>query len=267
MRRQPIELVEKLQSILKEEVYVFTYNEEENTLRIEEKTLQKGLTLSLGGLVAKWEREEENAITELVYYIKQAISAMQTKVPTVLATSSIYPVIRSTSFPTVTSDGQELLFEDHTAETRIYYAIDFGNTYRLIDKALLQEKQWDETTVKQAARENIKQMEMNVKEDVVAGNTFYFLRTQQGYEASCILNTALLDTYKQKNQGETIVGVPHEDVLIIADIVNEIGYDVMGQMMMQFFMKGSVPITSLSFVYDNGRLEPIFILGKKRNKN
>lgn len=35
---------------------------------------------------------------------------------------------------------------------------------------------------------------------------------------------------------------------------------------MEFFTKGLVPITSLSFGYDNGHLEPIFILGKNNKQ-
>ena len=56
------------------------------------------------------------------------------------------------------------------------------------------------------------------------------------------------------------------DVLIIADIRNKTGYDVMAHLTMEFFTKGLVPITSLSFGYKQGHLEPIFILGKIINK-
>jgi uncharacterized protein YtpQ (UPF0354 family) len=53
-------------------------------------------------------------------------------------------------------------------------------------------------------------------------------------------------------------------VLIIADIRNNTGYDVLAQMAMSFFANGRVPITALSFLYENGELEPIFILGKNK---
>ena len=62
-----------------------------------------------------------------------------------------------------------------------------------------------------------------------------------------------------------LVGVPHQDVLILADIRNKTGYDVMAHLTMEFFTKGLVPIT-LSFGYDNGHLEPIFILGKNNKQ-
>ncbi len=44
------------------------------------------------------------------------------------------------------------------------------------------------------------------------------------------------------------------------------GYDVMAHLTMEFFTKGLVPITSLSFGYKQGHLEPIFILGKNNKQ-
>lgn len=35
-----------------------------------------------------------------------------------------------------------------------------------------------------------------------------------------------------------LVGVPHQDVLILADIRNKTGYDVMAHLTMEFFTKG-----------------------------
>ena len=62
------------------------------------------------------------------------------------------------------------------------------------------------------------------------------------------------------------VAVPHQDVLIIGDIENDTGYDIIAQMTMSFFASGRVPITALSFLYEDGELEPIFILGKNKKK-
>ena len=55
---------------------------------------------------------------------------------------SIFPVIRSTSFPTEAEEDNPFLYDEHTAETRIFYALDLGNTYRLIDEKMLQREQW-----------------------------------------------------------------------------------------------------------------------------
>jgi uncharacterized protein YtpQ (UPF0354 family) len=105
-----------------------------------------------------------------------------------------------------------------------------------------------------------------MKADTVAGNTFYFLNKNDGYDASRILNEAFIKEMERKMEGSMAVAVPHQDVLIIADIKNETGYDILAQMTMSFFASGRVPITSLSFLYEGGEFEPIFILGKNKKK-
>ena len=103
-----------------------------------------------------------------------------------------------------------------------------------------------------------------MKEDQVAGNTFYFLNKNDGYDASRILNDSFLKEMSHKMHGTMAIAVPHQDVLIIADIENDTGYDILAQMAMSFFANGRVPITALSFLYEDGELEPIFILGKNK---
>ncbi|MCX8002932.1 MAG: DUF1444 domain-containing protein, partial [Anoxybacillus mongoliensis] len=76
-----------------------------------------------------------------------------------------------------------------------------------------------------------------------------------------------LKKFSEKIKGTMLLAVPHQDVLIIADIENEIGYDVLAQLTMSFFASGRVPITALSFLYEDGQLQPIFILGKNRRKD
>lgn len=117
---------------------------------------------------------------------------------------------------------------------------------------------------KEIARFQVRKLPVSLKEDQVAGNVFYFLNENDGYDASRILNEAFLKEMKEKIEGDMTVSVPHQDVLIIGDIRNETGYDVLAQMAMHFFTEGKVPITSLSFVYETGVLEPIFIMAKNR---
>lgn len=121
--------------------------------------------------------------------------------------------------------------------------------------------------LKEIARFNIRSLPTTVKEDRVGGNTFYFLNTNDGYDASRILNDAFLKSFSEKIKGTMLLAVPHQDVLIIADIENEIGYDVLAQLTMSFFASGRVPITALSFLYEGGQLQPIFILGKNHRKD
>ncbi|MDF0726461.1 DUF1444 domain-containing protein [Cytobacillus sp. S13-E01] len=244
----------------------FTFDREKDTLRIENRETKKGVTVALSGIIAKWHEEKDKAIDEVVYYIEESLTKMHDEHVLTGKEKNIYPVIRSTSFPTETKEGKALLFDNHTAETRVYYALDLGTTYRLIDKELLQKEEWNVERVKEVARFNIRSLEIKVKEDIVADNTFYFINTNDGYDASRILNETYLHKFSEKINGTMAVAVPHQDVLIIADIQNDTGYDVLAHMTMSFFASGRVPITALSFLYENGELEPIFILGKNKRK-
>jgi len=244
----------------------FHFDQKKDTLRIENGDTKKGVTISLPGIIAKWEERKEAALEEVVYYIEQTLTAMDENHTLSGKEKDIYPVIRSTSFPKETGEGAALIYDEHTAETRIYYALDLGNTYRLIDEKLVEKENWDVQRIKEIARFNVRSLEVTVKEDTVAGNHFYFVNTNDGYDASRILNESFLNQFSKTITGTMAVAVPHQDVLIVADIRNEIGYDVLAQMTMSFFANGRVPITALSFLYEDGKLEPIFILGKNRTK-
>ena len=110
-------------------------------------------------------------------------------------------------------------------------------------------KQMNITTqqVKEMSLFNLRKLECSYSTDEVKGNIFYFINSNDGYDASRILNTKLLNEFEQQCEGEMLVAVPHQDVLIVADIRNKTGYDVMAHLTMEFFTKGLVPITSLSF--------------------
>lgn len=256
----------KIEEHLNRPEWQFIYDHEEESLRIEEKESEVGMTLQLNGLIQKWEENKETYLTELMEYIEEAMSVMLGEQRLRGKESHIFPVIRSTSFPTETNSGKQLIYDEHTAETRVFYALDLGKSYRLIDHALLSEEGWSENVVKEAARFNLRALTEDMNKDVVAENTFYFINTNDGYDASRILNHALLEKMVGKTEGDLAIAVPHQDVLIFADIINDTGYDILGQMTMSFFANGRVPITALPFLYEEGELEPIFILAKNRPK-
>jgi uncharacterized protein YtpQ (UPF0354 family) len=263
--------IQKIRRILEEKLahpsWVFTYDRENEALRVEDKETQKGITIALQGVMSKYEQANDvQALEEYVYYVREALTSMKIPVQLNGAERHIYPVIRSTSFPK-TSNDVPLVYDEHTAETRIYYAIDLGKSYKLIDENLLQRENLSKNTIKEMAMFNVRSLPTSMKEDVVAGNTFYFVRSNDGYDASRILNESFLDSFKKKVIGTMTVAVPHQDVLILADIQNEVGYDILAELTMSFFVNGKIPITALSFLYEEGQLEPIFILGKDNKKH
>ncbi|MBU8905229.1 DUF1444 domain-containing protein [Desertibacillus haloalkaliphilus] len=243
-----------------------TFNKDEETLRVEHKELKKGVTLSLKPLAAKYEQQKEAALDEVVRYVESALRAFDKKAELKGNEKDIFPVIRATSFPTETKDGKELLFEEHTAETRIYYSLDLGDSYTLITKEMLEDEGMTEEKVKEMALFNVRSLPCEVKEDTVAGNTFYFLSSNDGYDASRILNETFIAKMNERVEGQLALAVPHHDVLVFADIKNDQGYDVLAQLAFQFFSQGRVPITALPFLYEDRELEPIFILAQRKPK-
>lgn len=259
------ELVEILKKRLTSEHFKWTYDKEKERLRLDHTALKKGMEISLTEILSKYKMKKEKAIDEVVYTIAATFRAMEKEqLKGFQGERAIYPVIRSTSFAEKTAAGHTFIMKEHTAETRIYYALDLGETYRLIDESMLVELEKTAENIKEIALFNVRGLSTKMKKDEVAGNLFYFVNNNDGYDASRILNETFLKEMASKIEGDMTVSVPHQDVLIIGDIRNKTGYDVLAQMTMQFFTNGVVPVTSLSFVYDEGHLEPIFIMAKNR---
>ncbi|WP_332238973.1 DUF1444 family protein [Sporolactobacillus sp. KGMB 08714] len=240
------------------------YDHKSGKIRVVNTDSGKGVTLSLADILERSSREGARAVEESVYYADRALRDMGRSLSLKGKEKQIFPVIRSASFPLTTSDGRSLVFRKHTAETSIFYAVDLGSSYRLLDRRLLQQEGMDEQQIVEAADFNLRSLPARPKKDVVRNNAFYFINYNDGYDASRILNSRLLERMKTKARGELTVAVPHQDVLIFGDIVNPEGYDILAQMTMKFFASGKVPITILPFIYDKGELEPIFILAGKR---
>ncbi|PYZ93791.1 DUF1444 domain-containing protein [Salipaludibacillus keqinensis] len=263
---KPIQLKREIESQLTNEHWVTSFDREQGTLRIIDKRVDKGLTINLANLAPKFEENKEQALEDTMKTIKEGLTLLTTEVKLAGNESHIFPVIRSTSFETETNDGRKLLHADHTAETRVFYAVDQGASYSLIDEEMLAKEGKTFQEIQEAAKFNLRSLKHTMKQDKVAGNTFYFLSMDDGYDASRILNESLLKEMSDKALGELAVAIPHHDVLIFADIQNETGYDVLAQMVFQFFSQGRVPLTALPFMYENGELEPIFILAQKKPK-
>lgn len=262
--------VQKMRKLLEERLQdptrKFIFDRDKSDLRIENIQNKKGVNISIPTVISKWNEKKEAAIDEIVFFVNEGLKAMNTEVALSGNEKNIYPVIRSTSHKTVKKDGVKLIYDDHTAETRIFYAIDLGKTYRIIDEEMLEKEGWDANRIREVAKFNLRSLPTPLKKDTVAENDFYFLNTNDGYDASRILNDALLKEMEDKVEGKLVISIPHQDVLIFADIKNDTGYDVLAQMTMSFYTNGRIPITSLSFDYEDGKLMPIFIMANNRPK-
>lgn len=263
MKMNTIKMKKMLEKKLKNDAYRFSYNRDNDKLRIEWKDTKKGLSIELPKLVSKYNERGEQAVDAIVYDVNQALRLMKEEHHLTGQEKNIYPVIRSTSFPQ-TSGEKKLVTTDHTAETRIYYALDLDNSYRLIDEGMLEEAKMTKEQLHEMAMFNVRSLTNEYAQDKVRDNIYYFVSPEDGYAASRILNEAFLEEMRKKCQGDMAVAVPHQDVLVIADIQNDTGYDVLAQMTMRFFSEGRVPITALPFIYEDKQLEPIFILARNK---
>jgi|SRR5699024_2081587 len=243
-----------------------TFNRDNDTMRIELKKTREGINIRLPNVIAKYNNHGDQAIDELELYLRKSLEMMESTQSIVGMEKSIYPVIRARSFPTETKAGKQLITKDHTAETRIFYALDMYKSYQLIDQKMMEEANLTMQQLDEIAMFNLRSIDYQYKTDTVAGNDFHFIASQDGYDASRILNDSFIDKMFEKAEGDLAVATPHQDVLIIADLKNDSGYDILAQMTMQFFAEGRIPITSLPFIYDGEELEPIFILAQKRPK-
>ncbi|MBU9721084.1 MULTISPECIES: DUF1444 domain-containing protein [Bacillaceae] len=263
---KPIEIKRELESALKNENWVTSYDKDNESMKVIDKRVNKGVTIQLSTIKDKFKENKEKALKDTVQIVSEGLRLLVMPIEIKGNEKNIYPVVRSTSFPLEKEDGKKLIYSDHTAETRIFYAVDRGASYSLIDEESLSTEGISLKEIKEMALFNVRSLSHELKVDEVAGNKFYFLHTDDGYDASRILNEPLLKEMDEKVAGELAVAVPHQDVLVFADIQNETGFDVLAQMVFQFFSEGRVPITALPFVYKDGELEPIFILAQRKPK-
>ncbi len=258
------ELKEELTKKLQSDNRTIRFDSRSGKLRVENKNSGMGITVTLTDVLEQYQNKGQGAVLECIHAVDQGLRAMDAPVRIKGNENKIYPVIRSASFPVRTKDNKNLIFSTHTAETKILYALDLENTYRLLDEKFIEREGMDVQSVIALANTNLMKLPSSSKKDVVKNNSFYFINYNDGYDASRILNRHLLDSVKERAKGDLTVAVPHQDVLIFGDIVNPEGYDILAQMVMKFYSEGRVPITILPFLYEHGTLEPIFIMAHRR---
>lgn len=229
----------------------------EGFLKVSNPKTGNGVTVNISKLDSMYETAGDKVVDEYVYYINETLQSDKSEIKLADNLDKIFPVIRSTSFPK-----NDLVFVEHTAETTVFFAYDTGSGYHLIDRHASDAAGLSNEQLLEISKENLAKKSFQNKKQTVAGNDFYFVNTNDGYDASRILLTNKLNEISANFEGETVISTPHQDVLIIADIKNPSGYDVIAHLCMDFFTRGDIPITSLSFKFNGESLEPIFIMAK-----
>lgn len=209
----------------------------------------------------KQTKKSDRLLEEFIYYIEnnfllQANFSLK-KISKEKFLDSVYPVIRSTTFGK--SSDVDFLTKNHTNETKIFYSLDLGASYKLITSDIISYYALSEEEVFSSASKNLKKLSLSYNVDEVAGNKFYFLNAKDGYDGSRILNEEVLNYFYKKIGGNYYLGIPNQDALIFGDIKNKKGLEIFQKIMVHFFTEGIVPITTITFKYDGKNLESLFI--------
>ncbi|RKD24019.1 hypothetical protein BEP19_06270 [Ammoniphilus oxalaticus] len=220
-----------------------------------------GFSLSLTAILSKMEKgqEQEKIEQSVANIVEMTKASLQTK--SLLGNEqSIFPVLRSNGHPTE-QQGKRFLKRAHTAESSIFYAFDLGKTYALIDEQMCIDAGYDKQQIHTFAIQNVKKLDTTYNKDEVAGNTFYFFSQPDGYAASRVLNDELLAFMRRMMTKDMGIAIPHQDALVIADIQNDAGYNILSRLNIDFCMRGDIPISPLPFIWtEDEKLEPIMVL-------
>jgi uncharacterized protein YtpQ (UPF0354 family) len=171
----------------------------------------------------------------------------------------VYPVIRHVSI--AQRQGRKWVVKPHTEETVIAYALDNRDGYLLIEKDMLSDAGWTEEQLHQYAMDNLRKLPFSIKTDQVGENRIHFISPRDGYAASRILLTDLLRQADQEKKGNVLgVAIPHHDVLVLADLHDDKGAQMLAILTYDFASKGTTPICPLPFFYEHGELTPYIVV-------
>jgi uncharacterized protein YtpQ (UPF0354 family) len=172
---------------------------------------------------------------------------------------NIYPVLRHASM--INKYPERWVVKEHTADTYVLYALDQGEGYALIEKRMLEEAGWTSEQLHSYAMENLRKLPFSVKSQEVGAQRIHFISPADGYAASRILLDSFLEEMDLKKQGDSLgVAIPHQDVLIVADMTGEAGAHLLARLTYDFASKGQVPISVLPFYWEEGELTPFLVV-------
>jgi len=221
-----------------------------------------GLNVKLAPLFAKVERHESEKEQWIQDFVKKVVLTAReaTQKHTLRGSEArLYPVLRHPSF----LGGEEkknIVWREHTAETAILYALDLQMSYTLVTREMFAEAGMKEDELHNTAVTNLIRLDSVPKQDQVGDNVFYFFAADDSYSASRVLNPNLLSWMRQKVKGKMGVALPHQDVLIVADLADAKGAYMLAQIAVDFSMRGNIPISPIPFMYEDGELEPYMVM-------
>lgn len=227
------------------------------------------MTIQFKPLLAKVEGNEAEE-TALVFAfadrVAQAVRETESIPHLTGQEAKLYPVLRHPSFLKEKAS-QSFVHREHTAETVILYALELEAGYTLVTEEMLTEAEMSAEKLHEHALRNLSPLEGEPKRDQVGDHVFYFYAFSDSYSASRVLNADLMADMATRIRGKMGVAVPHQDVLIIADLADAKGAYLLAQIAVDFSMRGDVPITPLPFMYVDGELEPYMVMRNPKQRH
>ncbi|NGQ96331.1 DUF1444 family protein [Brevibacillus sp. SYP-B805] len=224
--------------------------------------------LSLEALYDRVLRHPEQRRDALYAFVERVVAGVRGLMASRRLTGKegqVYPVVRHPSSVRREDGETACVTLPHTAETVVAFAFDHGDGYLLIDHPMLAEAGWSLDHLHAHAMENLRKLEVPVRSQQVGPHLIHFISPRDGYAASRVLLDDLLADYDRKKAGQMLgVAIPHQDVLILADLKDNTGAQLLARLASDFAAKGPIPITPLPFLYDKGQLEPYLIVHKDK---
>lgn len=218
--------------------------------------------ISLAQLYERVEQHPEQRRELLYSFVSQVMAGVRGKLANRQLAGNerqLFPVIRHASF--AERHASKLVIRKHTEETVIAYALDQGEGYVLIDQEMLAAAGWTEEMLHFQSMQNLQGLPVPVRTQQIGENSIHFISPTDGYAASRVLLVELLERFDREKKGKTLgVAVPHQDVLILADIHDEQGAQLLARLTYDFATKGPVPISPLPFLYEAGELQMYLVV-------
>ncbi|BAU29170.1 uncharacterized protein YtpQ (UPF0354 family) [Aneurinibacillus soli] len=230
---------------------------------------REDMAIQLAPLLAKVEgneTEEEALVFAFADRVAVAVREAGSKPHLMGQEEKLYPVLRHPSFLKEKAS-QSFVHRKHTAETVVLYALELEAGYTLITEDMLTEAGMSAERLHTYAVENLTRLGGEPRRDQVGDHVFYFYAFSDSYSASRVLNTELMTDMASRINGKMGVAVPHQDVLIIADMADAKGAYMLAQIAVDFSMRGDVPITSLPFMYVEGEIEPYMVMRNPKQRH
>ncbi|CEH29843.1 hypothetical protein AM501_18690 [Aneurinibacillus migulanus] len=262
-------VIERLQRSLPEGWHAESEEGKENTIVLfHGQQRDGGIHVKLDPLFAKVEQHESDKEQWIEEFVEKVILIAHeaTQNHTVRGSETkLYPVLRHPSF--IKENHRNMVWREHTAETIVLYALDLESSYTLITRDMLKEAELTEDELHEAALNNLARLESTPKRDKVGDNVFYFFTEPDSYSASRALNQDLLSWMRQKINGKMGIALPHQDVLIVADLADAKGAYMLAQIAVDFSMRGNIPISPIPFMYTEDGLEPYMVMRNPKSRH